>query len=204
MKKLEKVNISYKVDKIDDTKLSIFNMIYIFVICAFLGWCFEVLFCYIQFGYIMNRGMLFGPFCSIYGFGGVILYLLFYDVKASVINIPYTFITASLILGAFELVSGLILKHIFKVEMWNYDGQFLVILHYTTIPILIGWGILGTLYIYLIQPLFFKIISFIPARFVKRLAVIIVILYLVDFGISTFNINLNPEILYKMANPKKI
>lgn len=201
MKKIQKVNINYKVDRIDDRKISLIHIIYIFVICAFIGWCFEVAYCYFQFGYIVNRGMLFGPFCSIYGFGGIILYLLFYNVKASMINIPYTFITASIILGAFELVSGLILKYLFNVEMWNYDGKFLEILNYTTVPILIGWGILGTLYIYLIQPLLFNIISLIPVSIVKRLAIIIAFAYFIDFGISTFHVSVNPEILYKMVNP---
>lgn len=202
MKRLQNVNITYKVDRIDDRKISLTCMIYIFIICAFLGWCFEVIFCYFRFGYFMNRGMIFGPFCSIYGFGGVILYLLFYNVKGKLKNIPYTFITSAIILGAFELASGLILKHVFKVEMWNYNGQFLEILDYTTVPILIGWGILGTLYIYLIQPLLFKIISFIPIVIVKRLAIIILCLYLIDFGISTFHITLNPEVLFKMVHPE--
>ena len=201
MKKLQKVNITYKVDRIDDRKLSLLNMVYIFVICAMLGWGFEVIFCYFKFGYIMNRGMLYGPFCSIYGFGGLILYILFYNVKGARNNIPYTFITSATVLGAFELVSGLILTYIFNAEMWNYDGEFLEILNYTTVPILIGWGILGTLYIYLIQPLLLKIISLIPLGLVKRLAIIIICLYVIDFGISTLHINLNPEILYKMANP---
>ena len=86
--------------------------------------------------------------------------------------------------------------------MWNYNGQFLEILDYTTVPILIGWGILGTLYIYLIQPLLFKIISFIPIVIVKRLAIIILCLYVIDFGISTFHITLNPEVLFKMVHPE--
>ena len=201
MKKLQKVNITYKVDKIDDRKISLLNMVYIFVICAFLGWIFEVIYCYLLFGQFVNRGMVFGPFCSIYGLGGVILYLLFYNVKSTTNNIPYTFITASIVLGAFELLSGIILKYIFNVEMWNYNGAFLEILNYTTVPILIGWGILGTIYIYAIQPFLFKIISIIPIGIVKRLAIIIFCAYVINFGLSTFNITLNPEVLYKMVHP---
>ncbi len=145
--------------------------------------------------------MLYGPFCSIYGIGGIILYLLFYNVKTTKNNIVYTFITAAIILGAFELLSGLILKYVFNTQMWNYDGEFLEILNYTTVPIIIGWGILGTIYLYFIQPILLKIISLIPLSFVKRLAIIIAFIYVLDFGISTLNISLNPEVLYKMVNP---
>ena len=59
MKKLEKLNVTYKVDRHADRKISILNIIYIFVICGFIGWLFEVIFCYFKFGYFMNRGMIF-------------------------------------------------------------------------------------------------------------------------------------------------
>lgn len=201
MKKLHNVNISYKVDRIQDKKVSILSIIYIFFICSILGWMFEVLFCYLKFGYLMNRGIIFGPCCSIYGIGGIILYLLFYNVKCVKNNIPYAFITSAILLGTFELLSGIILKYIFKVEMWNYDGEFLEILNYTTVPIIIGWGILGTMYIYLVQPILLKTISIIPIGIIERLAIILVCIYLIDFSISAFHINLNPEILYKMVYP---
>ncbi len=131
--------VKYHIDKIDDRKISLINIVYIFIICAFIGWCFEEIFCYLYFGKWVKRGMMYGPFCTIYGFGGTILYLLFYNVKGTKKNIPYTFLTSALILGAFELLSGLALKYIFNQEMWNYNGEFLEILDYTTVPILIGW-----------------------------------------------------------------
>ena len=146
-----------KIDKIEDRKISFSTIVFIFILCAFLGWCFEEVYCYINFNKWVNRGMLFGPLCSIYGYGALILYLLFYNIKATKKNMPYIFITAASVLGSFELLSGLFLKYVLNMEMWNYDGQFLEILNYTTVPILIGWGILGTIYVYLIQPLLFKI-----------------------------------------------
>lgn len=195
--------IAYKneLEIMNDKKISVFNMIYIFIICSMLGWCFEVGFVFLDVGRIVDRGMLFGPFCSIYGFGALIMYLLFYNLKPSLKNIPYTFIVSSIILGAFELLSGLGLKYIFHVEMWNYDGKFLEILNYTTVPILIGWGILGTLYIFFIQPFFNKILRFIPECISKKLAIILLILYFINFVFSIFNIYLNPEVLYKLVNP---
>ena len=55
MKKLPQVlNVTYKVDRIDDRKLSIINMIYIFIICSFIGWGFEVIFCYFHFFYFLG------------------------------------------------------------------------------------------------------------------------------------------------------
>lgn len=190
-----------KLEIIDDKKRSITDMVFIFVICAMVGWLVEVSFVYVSLGRFANRGMLYGPFCSIYGFGAIILYMLFYNLKAKVINIPYAFITSAVFMGAFELLSGLMFKFVFNIEMWNYDGMFLEIFNYTTVPILIGWGILGTCYIFFLQPLLLKIIELFPKRLIKRVALFIAVGYFLNFSFSVFNIYINPEILYKLVNP---
>ena len=83
--------------------------------------------------------------------------------------------------------------------MWNYDGMFLEIMDYTTVPILIGWGILGTIYIFFLQPLLHKIIEMIPKTMLKRLAILIIFVYLIDFGLSVRHIILDPDFLRKMV-----
>lgn len=196
------LNIKYNTEKFENKKRSLIEMVYIFSLCSFFGWLVELIYVYIAVGKIVNRGVLYAPMCCIYGFGALILYMLFYNLKPNKINIPYVFIMAAIILGAFELLCGLFFKYVFGIEMWNYDGFFLEILNYTTVPIMIGWGILGTLYVFFIQPLLNKIISFIPQNIKKRLAIIIVCYLLVDFGFSVFNLYGNPEILYKMVNPE--
>lgn len=190
-----------RLEKIEDKKRSLVEMVYLFVICAMVGWIVEVSFIFATFGRFSDRGMLFGPFCSIYGFGALILYLLFYNLKPSIINIPYAFFTSAIFMGTFELISGLFLKYVFNIEMWNYDGQFLEIFDYTTVPVLIGWGILGTCYIFFLQPFILKIISFVPKSITKRLALFIVVGYFFNFAFSTFNIYVNPEVLYNLVHP---
>lgn len=182
-------------------KVTLVTMIYIFIICAVIGWFVELGYVYLTNGKIVNRGMTYGPYCSIYGVGALILYLIFHNTKITKKNIPYTFFATAIIMGSFELLCGLGFKHILGIEMWSYDGQFLEILDYTTVPILIGWGVLSTIFVFLIQPTLLKIIDLIPKNIVKSIATIIAIVYLLDFSFSVFNIHLNPEILYKLVNP---
>ena len=182
-----------------DKKRSILDAVYVFSICSILGFIVETIFVYISSGVYSNRGMLYGPYCPIYGFGGVILYFLFCNLKPSKANIPYAFLVSAVFMGAFELLSGIFLKNIFNVEMWNYDGMFLAIMDYTTVPILIGWGILGTIYIFFLQPLLHKIIEMIPKTMLKRLAILIIFVYLIDFGLSVRHIILDPDFLRKMV-----
>lgn len=184
----------------ENNKFSFISMIYIFAISTILGWAVETAVVYFVSGYYINRGILYGPFCLIYGFGACILYFLFYNIKPTKKNIVYVFLTASIVLGAFELISGFALKYIFNMEMWNYDGRFLEILDYTTVPILIEWGILGTLYIFFLQPILFKMLEFIPSKIKKGFALFIVLFFIVNYAFSRVNIHANPEILYKMVH----
>lgn len=185
----------------NDKKISFIEMIYIFAICSIIGYFVEVGYVFLVVGRLVNRGILYGPYCPIYGFGGVILYLLFYNLKRDKKYIPYAFFVASVVLGTFELLCGLGFKYILNIEMWNYSGKFLEILNYTTVPILIGWGILGTLYVFFLHPILIKLINFIPKSFSKRLAYIILCIFLFDFVLSVFRILGNAEILYKLVNP---
>lgn len=186
---------------IENRKRSLTEMVFIFTICSMLGYLVETAYVYLSVGRIVKRGMLMGPYCPIYGFGALILYILFYNLKPTKANIPYTFITASITMGAFELLSGLAFKHILNIEMWNYSGHFLSILDYTTVPILIGWGILGTIYVFFIHRLLLKVIEIVPKHITKRIAIFLVVMYFADFAMSVYRISGNPDILYKLVNP---
>ena len=88
--------------------------------------------------------------------------------------------------------------------MWNYSGKFLNILNYTTVPILIGWGILGTIYVFFLHPLIQKFVSLFPKKIMNKLAIIIICIFLCDWLISTKRINLDPQILTDLVNPQNV
>lgn len=46
-----------------------YNLLFYFAIYSFVGWCGEVVFATIRHGKFVNRGMLHGAYCPIYGFG---------------------------------------------------------------------------------------------------------------------------------------
>ncbi len=188
-------------DIIEIRKRSFYELVFIFTLCSILGYFVETGYVFLDTGNLVKRGMLLGPYCPIYGFGASILYLLFYNIKPTKKNIPYIFFLSALTMGGFELLSGLGFKYILNIEMWNYHGKFLEILNYTTVPILIGWGILGTIYVFAIQPFLSKILDKIPLTIKKRLTYIIITIYLFDFAISVFRIMRYPDILYKLVHP---
>lgn len=185
-------------------KASFAEMVLVFAFAAIVGYFIETGYVFLVVGKIVKRGLLLGPYCPIYGFGALILYYCFYDAKPTIKNIPSIFIIASLLLGSFELLCGLGFKYILGIEMWNYSGKFLNILNYTTVPILIGWGILGTIYVFFLHPLIQKFVSLFPKKIMNKLAIIIICIFLCDWLISTKRINLDPQILTDLVNPQNV
>jgi len=185
-------------------KATFAEMVIVFTIAAVIGYFIETGYVFLTIGKLVKRGFLLGPYCPIYGFGALILYYCFYEVKPSFKNIPSIFIISSIILGSFELLCGLGFKYILDLEMWNYSGQFLNIMDYTTVPILIGWGILGTLYVFFIHQLILKIVDLFPKQAINKIAIILVLVFLCDWSISEYRINKNPQILENLVNPQNI
>ena len=50
-----------------------YELVWIFIIYAFIGWCTEVSYAALDRGIFVNRGFLNGPYCPIYGCGVVIV-----------------------------------------------------------------------------------------------------------------------------------
>ena len=180
------------------------ELIIIFTLASMTGYLIETLYVYLVCGNIVKRGMLLGPYCPIYGFGAIILYLSFYKVHRQRENIPLIFLISSLLMGSFELMCGLGFQYFLNIEMWNYSGKLLNILNYTTVPILIGWGILGTIYVFFVHPLIIKIVKFFPKHIMKRLSIVILCLLILDILISINRINKKPEILDDLVHPEQI
>lgn len=192
----------YHLIPFNKNKISIYEMVLVFAIASIIGYFIETGYVFFSVSKIVKRGMLIGPYCPIYGFGALILYSCFYNIKYNKKNIPLIFIMSSLLLGSFELICGLIFKYVLNIEMWNYSNKPLNILNYTTVPILIGWGILGTMYVFFIHPLILNIVSNIKPMILRKLSLIISFIFICDFLISILVIQNNPIILDNLVNPE--
>ena len=87
-----------------------------FYIYAFLGWCVEIAFHALTTGHLVNRGMLAGPVCPIYGAGMIAMVLCTEPLQESWL---LTFLGAMVICTIIELLVGLVLRALFhrKVDV---------------------------------------------------------------------------------------
>ena len=60
-----------------------YNLLFYFAIYSFAGWCGEVVFATVRHGKFVNRGMLHGAYCPIYGFGLITVIVCLTPIKDS-------------------------------------------------------------------------------------------------------------------------
>ena len=89
-----------------------------FIAASFIGWAYEVLCTYVLFHYWADRGVLHLPLCPIYGFGMMILYLIFRKVKSP----GMIFLGSAVITTVIELGASYLLEYLFEARLWSYGG----------------------------------------------------------------------------------
>ena len=118
---------------------SVYEIMLLFFIYSFLGWCVEVAFVAVTTGKVVNRGFLNGPVCPIYGCGMVGVLIILLPVKN---NVWLLFLGGMIICSTVELFGGWILDKIFHMSlpfsiMWGFAVVFAVKFVHTPIMFLV-------------------------------------------------------------------
>lgn len=149
-----------------------------FIMYAVVGWIYEVLLevAIYQWGF-SNRGVLFGPYLPIYGFGGVIFVLLFYKLSKRrdstwfrLVAVVMIFLGSALVATTIELATSYLLEYLTGAWPWqtytnykiNFQGRI-------ALSPSIRFGIGGVFFVYVLQPFYDKILG----RFSKKTIAIV-------------------------------
>lgn len=135
------------------------EMVLLFFIYGFLGWCVEVAFAAFKNGCFVNRGFLNGPICPIYGFGLIGVVLLLRPLQG---NLWLLFVGSCLITTLIELVTGFLLERIFHAKWWDYSGMPLNIGGYVCLLFSVIWGVACMAIVLWIHPPIYGLVRGLP------------------------------------------
>jgi uncharacterized membrane protein len=152
-----------------------------FFIYSFVGWAWETALFTVQERRFVNRGFLNGPFCPIYGCGGLLFLLL---LAGRVHNVFAIFVLAVVLATALEYLTAVILENLFHAKWWdysmfplNYKGRISVISSAV-------FGIMSVLQLKFIHPFVKGMTDQLHPSF-KTLLVLAILLYLfVDLSLT--------------------
>lgn len=181
-------NWIYSDDRHFAKDLSFSKLVILFTLGSFLGVVWEnalgVVKRLIKYGtlsYRDHRGVIYGPFNPLYGFGIVIIILILGRKKRH----PYkTFIYGAILGGLIEYIASFLLEFILGAKSWDYSDQILNINGRTSISYMIFWGFAMMLLIHFVHPWISKKIEAIPKKLGDILVKFFVIFLSVDMLIS--------------------
>lgn len=176
-----------------------YELAWIFIIYAFIGWCTEVSYAALDTGKFVNRGFLNGPYCPIYGCGVVIVVAILTPLKESLLIL---FIGSFVLTTALEFVTGYILEKVFHNKWWDYSDKPFNVKGYICLKFSILWGLACTFIMDVLHPLIYKAITWIPFIPGVILLSILMCVFIVDCCITVSTIlkfNKRLKIMDEMA-----
>lgn len=157
--------------------ITFYEVIWIFMIYAFLGWCTEVAYAALELKQFVNRGFLNGPVCPIYGFGVLVVLVILTPLKK---NFLLLFLGSVILTSVIEFITGFLLEKIFHNQWWDYSDENFNICGYVCLKFSILWGIGCTLVMDVVHPTIDKFIRFMP----KILGTILLVLFCITFAVD--------------------
>jgi len=166
---------------VEEMPLTIYQMLWIFVLYAVLGWCTEVVFVASNTGKFVNRGFLNGPVCPIYGFGVLLVVLCLTPLRD---NAAVLFLGSLILTSLIEFAAGFILEKFFDDKWWDYSGQPFNIKGYVCLKFSLAWGVACVVVMNTIQPLIMHLIAWFPYTAGRIILAACLFTFAADTGIT--------------------
>ena len=153
----------------------------LFVCYSFIGWLIEVVFEFVNNGKLVNRGFLIGPYCPIYGVGGVIATITLTSHKDSVIIL---FVMSMFLFAILEYFTSYLMEKLFKARWWDYSHFRFNINGRICLETLVPFGLLGCFAIYIVNPCFEFLFSLVNQQVLDIIAIVIAVIFILDVILS--------------------
>ena len=161
---------------------------FLFFLYAVLGWIVEITYVYLLDKKFVNRGFLIGPYIPIYGSSAIIMILYLNQYKENPLTI---FLLGVVICSILEYITSYFLEKIFNARWWDYSNLKFNVNGRICLKNSCLFGILGLILLYLINPLFIKLLHEMNNTWLYVIATLCFIIFVVDFILSfviVFNI----------------
>ncbi len=164
-------------------RLDFFNLFWTFIVGSIVGLIVEIVFhmVVVEPGVYQDRaGLLWGPFSPIYGVGAVLMTIALNRFKDR--NIVFIFVICTIIGGGFEYFVSWFMEVAFGASAWDYSDQFLgdIFGGRTCLLFASMFGVLGTVWIKLLLPVFLRVFNLIPWKWRYSVTLVCASLMLVN------------------------
>ena len=152
-----------------------------FIMYSVIGWLYEVFLEVVVYRWgFSNRGVLFGPYCPVYGFGALLFIFAVYpliknkSLKRRLLLIPAVFVMCAAIATFLELLTSYLCEMVIGSWPWQTYSQYTYNFQARiALSPSIRFGLGGVIFLYILQPVFEKLADSLSQ---KRLNIAVLVL----------------------------
>lgn len=159
--------------------MSIYQLLWLFLIYSFVGWILETIFAITKQRKIINRGLINGPFCTVYGFTGVLITVALKDLSG-----VWLFLFSAIYASVIEWVAGKIIEKMCHERWWNYENNKFNLGGYISLQTSVLWGALGFIAVTFTNSLLIDAYKLIPFMVVRIILIVVVVALAADMIFS--------------------
>ena len=179
--------------------LTVYEIVWFFMIYSFLGWVLEVIYHAVSIGKVVNRGFLNGPVCPIYGFGMIFILMLLnliFPGGAAKAHGAALFAFGIVIATGIELLGGWALEKICHARWWDYSDKPFNLNGYICPEFSFYWGIGTVLAVRVLHPFVADTtVNIWPKQIAWPVAIVLCCAYAADTVVTVMIVNgLNKEL----------
>lgn len=169
----------------------VYHLISAFIIYSVIGWLVESIYMSFCNRKLTNRGFGRGPFCPIYGFGGVLGYLILHPLGKNLLELYFA---GAVLATTFEYLVGRLMLKIFGEVWWDYNEkpcnyQGIICLEST-----VAWGFYAIIIINFLHGKILGVIDRYDMEWGIRGCKLVLFLVLIDYVVKLMNLfHFNPH-----------
>ena len=158
-----------------------YELIWLFLIYSFLGWMLETILAATEQRRFVNRGLINGPLCTIYGVPIVIL-----TIFGQELPLFWLFLGAMIVATVTEWISGHMIERFYHERWWDYSNVKWNLDGYICLPASLVWGVLGTVSMRWGNGLLIRLYGFLPEGIGHLLVWILAGMLVLDVAATIF------------------
>lgn len=162
-------------------KFDFFRWFLLFIIYSNMGWLIEVIKTKFDDKKWINRGFLIGPYCPIYGLSAIVMVNYLTHYKGDIVTV---FILALFICSFAEYITSYVMEKLFNTRWWDYSDERFNLEGRICLKNCFYFGLLGVLLVYIINPMFVRILNNINNGNLKIIGIITLVYFIFDYILS--------------------
>lgn len=152
-----------------------------FFLYGFIGWIIENVYCYSLTGHVQEDGFLNGPFKPMYA---IAMSILIFTQETLALSFLPLILVCALLPTTVEYLSGLLTRHVFHKDYWNYSELKFNVQGLICLQFSIYWTFLTYIGVSYVQPFLIKPLYVVISSHWFVIYPFIVTVFLLDEGLT--------------------